>query len=60
MIFIKKKYFFEFVIFIDSIKINMFKFNKLKYSVNRFIIIYKKWFLIKIENNVNINKGLNL
>jgi len=60
MIFIKKKYFFEFVIFIDSIKINMFKFNKLKYSVNRLIIIYKKWFLIKIENNVNINKGLNL
>ena len=42
MIFIKKKYFFEFVIFIDSIKINMFKFNKLKYSVNRLIIIYKK------------------
>ena len=60
MIFIKKKYFFEFVIFIDSIKINMFKFNKLKDSVNRLIIIYKKWFLIKIENNVNINKGLNL
>ena len=56
----KKGIIFDVVILIDSIKINMFKFNKLKYSVNRLIIIYKKWFLIKIENNVNINKGLNL
>ena len=48
-----------FVILIDSIKMNMFKFNKLKYSAYRLIIIYKKWFLLKIVDNMNIKKELN-
>jgi len=47
------------IICIDSIKINIIKFTKLKYSVNRLIIMYNKWFLIKIENNMNINRELN-
>ena len=47
------------IICIDSIKINIIKFTKLKYSVNKLIIIYKKWFLIKNENNMNINRELN-
>ena len=32
------------IIFIDSIKINMLKFNRVNKSVYRLIIIYKKWF----------------
>jgi hypothetical protein len=33
-----------FIIFINSIKMNIFKFKKLKYSVNRLIIMYKNDF----------------
>jgi len=33
-----------FVIFIDSIKINIYKFNKLNWSVYKLIIMYKNIF----------------
>ena len=33
-----------FIIFINSIKMNIIKINKLKYSVNKLIIMYKMIF----------------